>query len=93
MQTSPMTVTEIHDALSKRLGLDISRKTVERDMIQMIESVMVSINPGPPSRYTLNRPHEFEVTLGIGDIKMILQLLEPNTDLYLKLKRVLCGLT
>jgi hypothetical protein len=34
-QTRPVTVSEIHEAITNRLGLEISRKTIERDILDM----------------------------------------------------------
>jgi hypothetical protein len=36
-QSGGVTVSEIHEAMVKRMGLDISRKTIERDIIDMVE--------------------------------------------------------
>lgn len=87
MQTSPMTVTEIHEALSKRFHLDVSRKTIERDMVQMIEMGCLTITPGVPAKYTLNKPNEVEVVLKLEKIRLILGLIKSDSELYGKLSK------
>jgi predicted DNA-binding transcriptional regulator YafY len=89
MQTSPMTVTEIHEALSKRMHLDVSRKTIERDMVLMIEMGMVSVITGVPSKYTLNKPNEIEIVLTIEEISEVLQIMNDQSKLYTKFKKSL----
>jgi hypothetical protein len=85
MQASPVTVTEIHEALSKRMHLDVSRKTIERDMIEMFEMKLVSVISGVPSRYTLNKPTDIELVLKIEEIQFLLALMKSDSELYCKL--------
>ena len=87
MQASPVTVTEIHEALSKRMHLDVSRKTIERDMIEMFEMKLVSVISGVPSKYSLNKPTDIELILKVEEIETILKLLEPTSDIYQKLQK------
>ena len=89
MQANPVTVTEIHEALSKRMHLDVSRKTIERDMIEMFELKLVSAITGVPSKYSLNKPTDIELILKIEEIETILKLLEPTSDIFQKLQKTL----
>jgi predicted transcriptional regulator len=88
-QSSPSTVTEIHEALNKRLNLDISRKTVERHIIELTEQGVVACQRGVPSKYFLTKPSEVEVVLQISEINVILEKLDITSDLYHKLRRLL----
>jgi hypothetical protein len=87
MQASSVTVTEIHEALSKRMHLDVSRKTIERDMIEMFEMKLVSVISGVPSKYSLNKPTDIELFLKVEEIETILKHLEPTSDIYQKLQK------
>lgn len=89
MQSEPVTVTEIHEALSLRMNLDISRKTVERDIIEMVDNQLVLASQGIPSKYTLNKTTEIELSLKIEEIQSILSLMEPEGELYRKLSKSL----
>lgn len=89
MQSLPVTVTEIHEAISKRMHLKVSRKTIERDMIEMAEVNSVSVIPGVPSKYTLNKPTDIEIVLKEDEVKQILQVLNPGSDLYIKLNKTI----
>ena len=87
MQASPVTVTEIHEALSKRMHLDVSRKTIERDMIEMMELKTVSVISGVPSKYSLNKPTDIELVLKVEEIRILLQLVKSDSELYCKLSK------
>jgi hypothetical protein len=87
MQSEPFTVTEIHEALSLRMGLDISRKTIERDIIEMVDNQSVLAILGVPSKYTLNKTSEIELSLKVEEIETILKYLEPTSDIYQKLQK------
>ena len=89
VQSVSVTVTEIHDALSKRMHLEVSRKTIERDMIEMVEMKSVSVISGIPSKYTLNKPNEIEITLTIEEIDEILRMINDQSKLYIKFKKSL----
>jgi predicted DNA-binding transcriptional regulator YafY len=58
-QSAPWTITEVYEALVKRLGEDVSRKTIERDIDDLLEDRKVIVMPGLPSRYQLNEKKEF----------------------------------
>ena len=87
MQASPVTVTEIHEALSKRMHLDVSRKTIERDMIEMMELKIVSVISGVPSKYSLNKPTDIELILKVEEIQFLLALMKSDSELYFKLSK------
>jgi hypothetical protein len=84
-QTGPVTVSEIHEALSNRMGLDVSRKTIERDVLDMELSGVLLIHPGTPARFELMGPSEIEISLKVGELRELIHLLDPNSDLALKL--------
>jgi predicted DNA-binding transcriptional regulator YafY len=81
-----LTISEIHEGLTKRLGIEISRKTIERDLLEMSEAQAVAIIPGVPSRFTLSAPSEIELVLSVEEVKSILELIRTNADLYQKIK-------
>ena len=85
MQSTSVTVTEIHEALTKRLSLRVSRKTIERDMVELMDTKCVSSVQGMPARYVLNKIDEILIRFRPDELKYILDRLEPDSDLYLKL--------
>ena len=90
MQSDPVTVTEIHEALSLRMNLDISRKTIERDIIEMVENQLVLALVGVPSKFTLNKTAEIELSLKVEEIQSILKLMERDDgELFRKLSKSL----
>ena len=90
MQSEPVTVTEIHEALSLRMNLDISRKTVERDIMEMVENQLVLAFVGVPSKFTLNKTAEIELSLKVEEIQAILKLMErEDGELFRKLSKSL----
>jgi predicted DNA-binding transcriptional regulator YafY len=88
-QSSPQTITEVYEALVNRLGQDVSRKTVERDIDELIESRIVILMPGLPTRYQLAACEELEIILTVQEIGEILSKLEEKSELKLKLKKMI----
>ncbi len=88
-QSGAVTVSEIHEALVKRIGLDVSRKTIERDIIEMLEAGLICIFPGMPKRYQLIKSTEVDLTLKVEEITLLLDLLDQDSELHQKLKRSL----
>lgn len=89
MQSNPVSVTEIHEALTKRVHIDVSRKTIERDMIELTENKIVGVHPGIPIRYFLTKPVEVEVSLKVEEVQLILQVLDQDSELFIKLKKII----
>lgn len=89
MQPKSSTVSEIHEALSKRMHLAVSRKTIERDIIEMADNNNVQVISGTPARYLLCMPTEIEVCLKVEEIRVILNHLESRSELYQKLNKFL----
>lgn len=85
-QTSAVTVSEIHEALVKRLDLDVSRKTIERDVLDMEISGELTVHPGTPGRFELIGPSEIEISLKVEELRELIHLLDSNSVLGLKLK-------
>lgn len=83
MQSSPCSVTEVFLGIS----LGVSRKTIERDLLELNERQEVSVLTGTPSRYFLNRPIMIELILKVEEVKAIINSLDANTELYFKLKK------
>lgn len=89
LQSEELTVSEIHEAMVKRQGFDISRKTIERDIVEMVEDDLIDPSPGTPTRYRLKRTIEVELSLKVEEITLLLELVDQNSELHQKLKRAL----
>ena len=89
LQSEAMRVSEIHEALAKRQGIDVSRKTIERDISDMVEDKRVALILGMPTRYHLIQSSEVEVTLRVDEITHLLEMLDVSSELYQKLRRSL----
>jgi predicted DNA-binding transcriptional regulator YafY len=89
MQGCPVTISEIHEALLKRIHLDVSRKTVERDMIEMEDMGMISIIPGIPAKYYLNKAIEVDIRLKVEEVQAIIQQIDPRSEVFFKLHRLM----
>lgn len=87
MQTSPVTITEIFEALNYRLQVKVSRKTIERDMIELSDAETVSSIPGTPTRFVLNRPVTVEVSLKVEELSLLLEKVDLDSELYIKIKK------
>ncbi len=71
------------------MNLDISRKTIERDIIEMVENQMVLASIGVPSKFTLNKTAEIELTLKVEEIQAILKVVDAEGELFWKLTKSL----
>ena len=85
-QADPKSITDVYEALVRRLGEDVSRKTIERDLDEMIEARVVSLMPGVPSRFMLVAGVEIELTLSLKELEHILTLLDPDSELAKKIR-------
>ena len=85
MQSASVTVTEIHEALTKRMGLRVSRKTIERDMAELVDRSNVAFIHGVPAKFVLNKTDEITIRLKPEELKYILDRLEPDSELFLRL--------
>jgi predicted DNA-binding transcriptional regulator YafY len=88
-QPVAQSVTEIYQALFKIPGEDVSRKTIERDMDELVESQIVISIPGLPTRYQISDTDQIEISLTPDEIKQIIGLLGEHSDTSLKLKKIL----
>lgn len=88
-QSYPQSISEIHDALIRRLGVDVSRKTIERDVLEMEEDRKLKPWPGNPTKYSLLGQPEIEIPLTTDEIQILLKLLGPDSQLSDKLKEYL----
>lgn len=85
-QSSPQSVTEIYGALINRFGLDVSRKTIERDVLQMEDEGLIKAQHGTPVRYFLSGPLEIDIRLTLEEISMLIKLLGPESGITRKLR-------
>jgi molybdopterin-biosynthesis enzyme MoeA-like protein len=88
-QSSPLTISEIHEALVKRLGLEVSRKTIERDIDDLIEARILIVLPGMPARFELIVQDEIELVLKVQEIKEIIEVMGIESEISQKLKKLL----
>jgi predicted DNA-binding transcriptional regulator YafY len=88
-QSVAVTISEIHDALSKRMHLEVSRKTIERDVKDLVDQASLIEIIGVPSRFLISKDTEIDVRLKCDEVRTILSFLDPLSDLYRKLKREL----
>ncbi len=89
LQTEPKSISEIHEALVGHWDLMVSRKTIERDILELEDSERLQSYPGTPTRYTLKGAFEVEITLQIQEIQYLLTLIDHQTDLAQKLRKSL----
>jgi DeoR/GlpR family transcriptional regulator of sugar metabolism len=85
-QSGPQSITEIYGALINRLGLDVSRKTIERDVLQMEEEGLIRAHQGTPVRYYLNGPPEIDIRLTLEEVTILIKLLGPDSPISDKLR-------
>lgn len=86
MQSSPATVSEVHEALTKRSNLNVSRKTVERDLMEMLERKLVIANGLMPQRFEIIKHSDVELTFTKNEIEFLLSVIPSHLPVYHKIK-------
>ena len=89
LQSSALTVSEIHDALTTRINLKVSRKTIERDMDEMIELNLILLSSNNPARFVYTEDSEFDINLKKHELQMILNQVDPKSEIYFKLNNLM----
>lgn len=89
LQSSPQSITDVYEALVSRLGEDISRKTIERDLDQLIEERSATLMPGTPARFQIIEVQEIEVILTKDEINTIISALGVDSEIGKKLKSLI----
>ena len=87
-QTSPVSITDVYEALI-RSGDRISRKTIERDMGELIEAGSVMQKEGVPIKFVIKASAEIELILSIEELKEIIAILPSTSLLKLKIENLL----
>lgn len=86
MQSSPSSVSEIHEALTRRMNIEVSRKTIERDLLDLVEERLIVVQEGVPQRFKLGQPDKIQITLTTEDLLYLLEIIPVTHRLYRILK-------
>lgn len=70
-----LTISEIHEWIMKVAGMNISRKTIQRDMDELIESRIVIQKEGMPITFSLISEKSYSLELELHEIDIILESL------------------
>lgn len=70
-----------------RHGMDLFRKTNERDVNDMVEDKGVTLILGMPTRYQLIQSSEVDLTLWVEEITHLFDRLYENFELHQELRR------
>ena len=85
-QSKPQTIKDVFDVLINRHGEEVSRKTIERDLDQLIEERSVTLMPGTPARFQIIEISEVEVILTKDEINTIISALGEDSEIGKKLR-------
>lgn len=75
MRGDDLTITEIYESIVKSYHIDVSRKTIQRDMEELIEKKIVRQKEGSPLKFTLIQNKSYNIKLTINEIDEILEIL------------------
>lgn len=85
-QSDPQSITEIYGALRNRFGLEVSRKTIERDVLQMEEEGFIRAHEVRPFRNYLRDPPEIDIRLTLEEVTILIELLGSGPPIAGKLR-------
>lgn len=88
LQSAPLTVTEIHEALVDRLDLQASRRTITRDLEELLEDGLIK-SDGIPKRFFLCNENEVILRLTREEAHYLLGSISTPNSLIKKLKIIL----
>jgi len=74
----PMTISEIHDGIYEALQVDVSRRTIQRDIISMIEDGEIEQINTYPLKYKLKRKDVHTLDFSIEEIKGLISFIESS---------------
>lgn len=87
-QSEPSTVTEIFEALTRQNNLETCRKTISRDLFEMMEAGIVGSTPGIPQRFVLMKSFQIELSLTLEELDFLLSIIPQQHQLYSKMRRI-----
>ncbi len=70
-----VTVTEIYEHIYKASHIDVTRKTIQRDMEELIERKEVLQQEGCPLRFSLIESKTYQIELTLKEIDEVLESL------------------
>jgi hypothetical protein len=82
------TISQVHEIMTIQ-GDKISRKTIERDMFELVEEKIISQIEGNPIKFQLLENYEVEVVLTIQDLTELIEFIPVAHRLHGKLGRFL----
>lgn len=83
---TPMMITEIYQKIILSVGDKVSRKTIQRDMEEMIEERIVIQIEDSPLRFRLAPVLKARIEIEREEAKVLMELLGPDSILYKKIK-------
>jgi predicted transcriptional regulator len=79
------TISEIHDKLLTVYQFDVSRKTIERDMLEMVKKGLVHASENLPFRYTPHSSEDLILKLTSKEATYLMVVLPQEHSVYQKL--------
>jgi predicted DNA-binding transcriptional regulator YafY len=88
LQRKEFTITTVFSALFADAD-EVSRKTIERDMRELIEEGVINIKEGIPNSFMRIMPEKFEINLTRDEIHELIVILSAESELKKKLEELL----
>ena len=88
-QTDPQTISEVFEAIVNRHGEEVSRKTIERDLDELLEAKALTLLPGTPSKFKLIAIEEVEISLTLDEARKIILALGESSELGAKIRSLI----
>ena len=72
----PLSISEIHNYLFDRQGIDVTRKTIQRDIEDMEERGIIAKLNSYPAKYQLTDSEVLHIELSLEEIGIMINALE-----------------
>lgn len=79
------TISKIHNWIQCNTQMKITRKTIERDIYEMIERKEIIQKEGYPIRFHFISNRIYQIELTLEEINSVLELLTDRSDIYKKI--------
>lgn len=85
-QDKPLTTSEIFETISMQKDISLVRKTLQRDLMEMIEERIITQTSESPLRFHLIPVMKAKIEIEREEAMTLLKILSPDSRLYKKIE-------
>lgn len=77
---TPLSITELHDKLFEKFHIDVARKTIQRDIKELLDDGIIMAVLSSPRKYKLEETLKMAINLTQEEVSFLNDLLNDITD-------------